>query len=267
MPARACRTSHRGRMLERELVPVGTMSAQIAALLGARVVSGEFRPGTALPVENDLCQLYGVSRTVIREAVKTLAAKRLVAVSPKVGTRVLPFADWNLLDRDVLAWRLSAQFDSKIVEDIYELRLCFEPRASYLAAREGTDDDLRAIERCFEDLRHSHGRDLALEAAVQADLAFHLAVIHASHNGLFVTVGGAIKPALRASSRLLQRHPLRPAEHLASHDVVRAAISAREPASAARAMERLLISARDRLLPLTERPMAGSGGRPATEGM
>ena len=66
---------------------------------------------------------------MIREAVKDLSAKRLIEVSPKVGTRVLPFADWNLLDRDVLAWRLNAQFDAKIVQDIFEMRLCFEPRA------------------------------------------------------------------------------------------------------------------------------------------
>jgi DNA-binding FadR family transcriptional regulator len=56
-------------------------------------------------------------------------------VTPKIGTRVLPFSDRNLLDRDVLAWRLNAQFDSKIVEDIFEMRICFEPRASFLAAR------------------------------------------------------------------------------------------------------------------------------------
>ena len=66
------------------------------------------------------------------EAIKHLAGKRLIDVQPKIGTRVLPFNDWNLLDREVLAWRLNAQFDSKIVEDIFEMRLCFEPRACYL---------------------------------------------------------------------------------------------------------------------------------------
>lgn len=237
-------------MLERELVPVGTMSVQIAKRLGTRIVSGEFRPGDLLPIENELCQIYGVSRTVIREAVKMLAAKRLVEVSPKIGTRVLAFEDWNLLDRDVLDWRLSAQFDQKIVEDIFEMRLCFEPRAAFLAARDGTDADRQTIENHYADLVLAYEQKLSIEAASQADLEFHLAVIHASHNGLFVTVGGALRSALRVSSQMLQRHAAPPSEDVAAHDAVRAAIIARRPPQAARAMERLLEAARDRVLPL-----------------
>jgi DNA-binding FadR family transcriptional regulator len=237
-------------MLERELVPIGTMSAQIAAHLGARIVSGEFRPGDTLPIESELCQRYGVSRTVIREAVKSLSAKRLIDITPKIGTRVLPFADWNLLDRDVLTWRLSAQFDAKIVEDIFEMRLCLEPRASFLAARDGTAEDLHAIEHHFAELTDAFERNFPIDATSQADLEFHLAVIRASHNGLFVTVGNALKSALRVSSQMLQRHATRPAEDLAAHDAVRSAIAARDSEEAARAMERLLLAARDRVLPL-----------------
>jgi GntR family galactonate operon transcriptional repressor len=237
-------------MFERELTPIGTMSAQIAALLGARIVGGEFRPGETLPVEAELCRAYGVSRTVVREAVKNLSAKRLVEVSPKVGTRVLPFAEWSLLDRDVLTWRLSAQFDAKIVADIFEMRLCLEPRASYLAARDGSAEDFAAVEHHYRELAQAFETNLAIEATAQAELAFHLAVIQASHNGLFVTVGSTLKSALRVSSQMLQRHAIRPAESLAAHDAVRAAILARDPERASRAMERLLRAARDRLLPL-----------------
>lgn len=237
-------------MFERELIPIGTMSAQIAALLGARIVGGEFRPGDTLPVEAELCRAYGVSRTVVREAVKNLSAKRLIEVSPKVGTRVLPFAEWSLLDRDVLTWRLSAQFDAKIVADIFEMRLCLEPRASHLAARDGTAEDFAAVEYHYRELAQAFESNLAIEATAQAELAFHLAVIQASHNGLFVTVGSTLKSALRVSSQMLQRHAIRPAESLAAHDAVRAAILARDPERASRAMERLLRAARDRLLPL-----------------
>ncbi len=240
-------------MLERELLPVGTLSAQVAKILGSRIVSGEFRPGDLLPVENDLCQLYGVSRTVVREAVRDLVAKRLLDVSPKVGTRVLPFADWNLLDRDVLTWRLSAQFDAKIIEDIFEMRLCFEPRASFLAARDGSAEDHAAIERRFERFAACAGGADTVEAASQADFEFHLAVIHASHNGLFVTVGAALRSALRVSSRMLQQHAAEPIEDLALHDGVRAAITARRPQAAARTMTALLEAARRRVLPFATR--------------
>ena len=243
-------------MLERVLLPVGTLSAQISKILGMRVVSGEFRPGDILPIESELCRLYGVSRTVVREAVKDLSAKRLVDVSPKVGTRVLPFAEWNLLDRDVLSWRLSAQFDAKIIEDIFEMRLCFEPRASFLAARDGTAEDHAAIENRFQRFAVYHGRRDTTEAASQADFEFHLAIIQASHNGLFVTVGAALRSALRVSSRLLQEQAAEPLEDLALHDKVRGAISARTPGDAARAMPMLLEATRDRV-----RPYAMTAGR------
>jgi len=195
-------------MLERELLAVGTMSAQVANHLGVRVVSGDFMPGSALPIESELCEYYGVSRTTIREAVKSLAAKRLVEVSPKVGTRVLPFSEWNLLDRDVLAWRLQAQFDAKIVEDIFEMRLCFEPRASFLAAREGTAEDHALIDHHFVDLASAHQQGLPLKTISESALEFHLAVINASHNGLFVTIGSAVKSALRVPDRANRDDPL-----------------------------------------------------------
>lgn len=237
-------------MLERELMPVGTMATQIARSLGARVVSGEFAPGDLLPIESELCQIYGVSRTTIREAVKSLAAKRLIEVSPKVGTRVLPFADWNLLDRDVLEWRLSAQFDAEIVNDIFEMRLCFEPRAAYRAARDGTGDDHRLITHHFDDLVAAYAED-APRLASEASLEFHLAVIHASHNGLFVTIGSAVKSALRVSSEMLQHHVADPETDVGFHEAVWRRIVGRKAQPAADAMEQLLVAARDRLIPFT----------------
>lgn len=238
-------------MLERELTAVGTMAAQIERSLGARIVSGEFRPGEPLPIESELCDIYGVSRTTVREAVKGLAAKRLVDVSPKVGTRVLPFAEWNLLDRDVLTWRLSAQFDRKIVEDIFEMRLCFEPRASFLAALDGTAEDHARVARHCADLEAACRDGSASRAVSEAALEFHMAVINASRNGLFVTMGAAIKSALRVSSDILHRQAARPSEDSALHGCICRAILRRDGPAAADAMERLLLVARARMLPLT----------------
>jgi DNA-binding FadR family transcriptional regulator len=237
-------------MFEREPV-VGTMSAQVARIIGTKIVGGEYKPGDTLPVEGDLCAQYGVSRTTVREAIKHLAGKRLIDVQPKVGTRVLPFGDWNLLDREVIAWRLNAQFDSKIVEDIFEMRLCFEPRASYLAARNGSADDHRLIEKRFEKLASivHDGNDFRL--AAQADLEFHMTIINLSQNGMFITIGSAIKAAMRVSSEMLQRHAAHPSQDLALYDAVRRHIVAREAEEAADAMYLLLKAALARVLPVT----------------
>jgi DNA-binding FadR family transcriptional regulator len=245
-------------MFEREPV-VGTMTAQVAKIVGMRIVSGEFAPGDVLPVESELCAAYGVSRTTIREAIKQLAGKRLIDVSPKIGTRVLPFSDWNLLDRDVLAWRLNAQFDSKIVEDIFEMRICFEPRASFLAARHGKEESFQIIERRYHELAATYGQSAQhggsdVRAAADANLEFHLAIITASQNGMFITIGNAIKAALRVSSEMMQRQAAKPSEDLELHDSVRRHIVAREADAAAAAMTRLLESSRDRILRYTIAP-------------
>lgn len=239
-------------MLERDLVIGGTMSARIERSLGMRIVAGEFPPGGSLPVEGELCEIYGVSRTVIREAVKALIAKRLVEVSPRVGTRVLPFHDWNLLDRDVLAWRLSAQSDGKILQDIFEMRLCFEPRAAFLAARDGLAEDHAVIRRHCGELAAAYAEKLPPRDCAEAALAFHLGVINASRNGLFITIGSAVKSALRLSFDHPRGEATDPAEDVALHESVAAAVFARAGLEAAAAMERLLLNWQRRYLPPAE---------------
>lgn len=234
-------------MFEREPL-VGTMSAQVARILGMRIVGGEYAPGEILPVEAELCTAFGVSRTTVREAVKQLGSKRLLETLPKIGTRVLPFADWSLLDRDVLGWRLLAQFDTKIVEDIFEMRLCFEPRASALVALQGEADDMSTIRRRLHELEDAlkPGGDVRL--AAQSDLDFHLSIINMSRNGMFITIGSAIKAALRVSAEMMHRHPERPERDLSLYNAVGAGILARDPGAASAAMERLLSASRNRLL-------------------
>jgi DNA-binding FadR family transcriptional regulator len=234
---------------------VSTMSAQVARIIGTRIVSGEFAPGDSLPIESELCQAYGVSRSTIREAVKNLAAKRLLEVGPKVGTRVLPFVNWNLLDPDVLSWRLNAQFDNRIVEDLYEMRQCFEPRACYLAARDGAKDDLELIHRCYADML-STLQTPALAASAETD--FHLAIIAATHNGLFVTIGGAVKTALRVSFALTQKSPGRPAMEMEPYEAVLGAILARRGEAASDAMRRLLELSRLRVLTALDKQPAAA---------
>lgn len=238
-------------MFEREPV-VGTMSVQVARILGMRIVGGEYRPGDLLPVEAELCAAIGVSRTTVREGVKMLASKRLIEISPKTGTRVLPFADWNLLDRDVLAWRMLAQFDTKIVQDIFEMRLCIEPRASALAAQHGSEEGHRAIERRYQEVRETLEQGGDLRLAAQADLEFHMTIINTSQNGMFITIGGAVKAALRVSSEMLHRVAEHPMRELSLYDDVRRAILARDIEAASLSMTALLQASRDRLLAMME---------------
>ena len=74
-------------------------------LLGNAIISGAYAVGASLPPEPLLCEQLGVSRTVVREAVKSLVAKGLLITGPKLGTRVLPEDQWNWFDPDVISWQ------------------------------------------------------------------------------------------------------------------------------------------------------------------
>ena len=75
--------------------------AAVVDQLAAMIIKGENAVGLQLPTEGELCASMGVSRTILREAVKTLCAKGMLVTGPRTGTRTQPPADWNLLDPDV----------------------------------------------------------------------------------------------------------------------------------------------------------------------
>ena len=97
--------------------------AVVVGELGLGIVAGTIPEGSILPGDNELSLRFGVSRTVLREAMKTLAAKRLIEPKAKVGTRVLGHASWNFFDPDVLTWRFEAGFDEVFVDHLAEMRM------------------------------------------------------------------------------------------------------------------------------------------------
>ncbi|MDX0777550.1 FCD domain-containing protein [Sinorhizobium medicae] len=161
--------------------------------LGQAVVGGEFSVGDTLPGDTDLAARFNVSRTVLREAMKTLAAKGLVVPRARIGTRVLPKAHWNLFDSDVLTWHFGAGVDEKFLRHVSEVRLALEPYAAALAARRASDADIARMMRlavAMGDARHSP------HTLAQADLEFHLRLLEASLNPFMRTVGSLIEAAL-----------------------------------------------------------------------
>ena len=121
--------------------------------LGEAIVAGRYLPGTAIPPEPTLCDTLGVSRTVIREAVKSLVAKGLLITGPKLGTRVLPSDGWNWFDPDVVAWQSKAGLTREFLRDVQDMRRIVEPAAVRLAAERATAQDVAAIEAAYVGMR------------------------------------------------------------------------------------------------------------------
>jgi len=221
-----------------------TLGSRITAEIGRSITSGSIAPGAALPTEEELCKSLNVSRTTLREAVKKLHGKGLVEVGPRHGTRVLPAERWNQLDADILAWRIEAGLDNELIDQLYQLRECFEPYACGLAAVHGDAEDRRRIREAFEAMCGEAAYEGAL---VDPDLDFHMAIIAATRNVFFHSVGAAIKASLRMAFVLGQERSRVPAAELALHGEVCHAILARNGAKAAEAMRTLLAASRTTL--------------------
>jgi DNA-binding FadR family transcriptional regulator len=228
-------------------VPVraaGKLCSAVTAGLGQRIVAGGFAPGEVLPTEVTLCQMFGVSRTTVREAVKRLHGKGLLAASPRNGTRVLPTLYWNQFDPEVLGWRVAAGIDAEVLDQLYEIRDCFEPRACHLAATNGVADSKARIRGWFDAIETARGDT---EQRIAADVEFHLAIFAATGNLFFVSLGAAIRLALHLSFGLSQRRAPFPQRELQLHADICTAIERGDGVAAERTM-RLLLDASRRTL-------------------
>jgi DNA-binding FadR family transcriptional regulator len=237
--------------------------------LGEAIVAGLYAPGAAVPPEPTLCEELGVSRTVVREAVKSLVAKGLVSTGPKVGTRVLPSDQWNWFDPDVVAWQGKAGLTREFLRDLQELRRIVEPAAVRLAAERATPADLAHIEAAYAGMKDAidNGGDY-----VRHDLAFHQGLIAACHNRMVVQMSKALGALLRTSFEISTTRPDGPASSLPLHRAVLDAVIKRNPDKAERAAQVLIDGARDdieevlssrRKLPSVVAPARRLAGRPA----
>jgi len=211
-------------------------------LLGEAIVSGHYLPGSSMPPETVLCIELGVSRTVVREAVKSLVAKGLVSTGPKVGTRVLPSDQWNWFDPHVVAWQSKLGLTREFLRDLQDLRRVVEPAAVRLAAERATPEDLAEVEAAYAGMKHAieFGGDY-----VTHDLLFHQGLLKACHNRMVAQMSKAIGALLRTSFEITTTKPNGPALSLPLHRAVLDAVIARAPEKAERAVLKLIDSARE----------------------
>lgn len=216
------------------------MHGRVVEWIGTRIVSGEFSDGSRLPNETELAARLQVSRGGVREAVKALAAKGLVEARPRLGTRVLPRADWNLMDREVIDWHGRVSH-LDFLEDLLELRLMVEPAAARLAADRASEAQLGELDDAYRGMaEYAPGLPEAEDEFVAADLAFHLTLLQASGNQLVEQLGRLLEAGLHHSLEATSHLPGGVAATLPLHRSVLTAVRRRRPESAARATKRLL---------------------------
>jgi DNA-binding FadR family transcriptional regulator len=202
------------------------LRAQLCDSLGRQIVSGSIKPESSLPHEDELKSSFGVSRTVIREAIRSLAAKGLVTSKPKLGTRVAPSEDWNFLDKDVLLWAMEGDSSGEFFRHLTDLRKSIEPLAAEKVAQSGSDEVLLNIENHFNTMEANVNH---MEAYVNADIDFHICILHGANNPLFSPITHVIRHALKHSLERTNRTAEENRRSIPIHRSITQAICSRHP--------------------------------------
>lgn len=232
---------------------------QVVQSLGARIVGGAIPEGSTLEVRA-LGEELDVSLTVMRESLKVLAGKGLVDARQKRGTFVRERGHWNLLDADVIRWRVEGGAGEELMRDLADVRSIIEPAAARRAALHRTDADLEALEAALGSM----GRAQADSAdAGEADAAFHRALLAATGNEMLARMDLLLEPGLRERDRLVHSHASAD-DPVPSHRAVLDAVRDGDPVRAELAMLDLLAKAVEDLDQLTRRsatPRPSAGNR------
>ncbi|WP_421696271.1 FadR/GntR family transcriptional regulator [Aestuariivirga sp.] len=215
-------------MTERKNRP--SLFSYVLDLLGRDIVQGKFlATGGSLPREQDLCDYLGASRTVVREVTRVLAEKGMLRATPKIGIRVTPETEWNVMDIDVLKWIWQYGRRENFVRDFLEFRLIFEPMASFQAAVRATQAQRQEILDLYGKLLRSNetllaGGDHAY--SISCDIAFHSAIYKASGNRMLSYLGSMISEMMARQVRETTSAPGQFGLGLPLHEKVAQAIAA-----------------------------------------
>jgi len=220
--------------------------ARLVEALGAAIARGSLEPGEVLDTAAVAAE-HGVSRTVVREAFRTLETLGLIAARQRVGTVVQPLASWRLLDPRVIAWRESGADALAQLRELTRLREAVEPAAAELAAEHATPEQLAAILDAVERMRAAAAAD-DVAAFAAADAELHALIVTASASAVLVQLLGTLGAALR--SRYAHDLPVFGAEgerSLEQHARLAAALAARDGAAAAAVTREIVRETGERL--------------------
>lgn len=215
--------------------------AEVARTIAIGIIKGHYAEGAKLPGEPELLVLFGVSRPVLRESVKTLVAKGLLSTKARVGTVVRERAMWNMFDPDVMAWHLDAGIDKRFLRDLADIRLAVEPRAAALAAERRSEADLAQMQAAIRQMHLAVKGEGA--GFADADLRLHLLIAKASGNQFMRSIGAVIEAALRASFVLSE--PVDDRDYqitVAAHERIVECIADRDSEAASAAMTNVIFN-------------------------
>ena len=203
------------------------LHVQLLEHLGLAIITGELASGFVVRID-ELESKYGVSRSVVREAVRVLASMGMVASRKRVGIKVLPAEEWNLYDPQVIRWRLASADRIPQLRSLTELRTAIEPEAARLAAVRATPSGAGELMGLAGKL-WAAGKAGDMESFLRLDVKFHRLILSSSGNEMFGKLHTLVDAVLagRTQYGLMPQHPHE--EALQTHMDVASAIQRRDP--------------------------------------
>jgi DNA-binding FadR family transcriptional regulator len=221
------------------------LQQKLAQSIGKQILTGVYAPGAILPNEADWCKIYGASRT----------AKGLLKSRTKIGSRVEPRENWNILDRDVLGWHIAAMDPQEFFASVQQVRKILEPEIASLAAVNRSPAQLRTITEAFEDMAAAKtARD-----SVEPDVRFHLSLLAAANNALLSPFGIMIERTLSSMFELTSTKTSVTDIFVSRHEAILKAV-AKGNANAARRATQVLLSDTDKTIATFLKPIKSKSG-------
>lgn len=217
------------------------LHSRVLSELGPAIASGAYPPGTILRIDG-LEARYGVSRTVVREAVRVLEAMHLVETRRRVGITVRPTEEWNVFDPAVIRWRLAGADRSRQLRSLTMLRTAVEPVAAGLAAAAASPAQCRELTMLAAEMAAA-ARAADLDAYLVHDIAFHRVVLEGSGNEMFARLGDVVAEVLTGRT---EHHVMFTAPDPAAvtlHVRVAEAVRAKDAATAESLMREICVGA------------------------
>jgi len=212
-----------------------SLVGEVADELLDRIIAGEFPPGATVPGELELSAKHEVSRMTVREAMKTLEAQRILSVERGRGTFVNPLNRWASLEA-VLRAASEGKNEADASVQLIELRRMLETGACELAAGRIGDADIQALYGCVAAMRAANQAN-DLPAFVEADLAFHDLILHASENVFVAVLFEPLHRVLAKRRAETSAVPEIQVHAIAHHQNIAEALESRDPSRSRQAMD------------------------------
>ena len=214
-----------------EILPVRStrIYEEIVRQIKALITEGKLRSGDQLPPERELAIEFKVSRTSVREALRTLESIGLIQIRPGGGTFVRDVSVESLIE----PLALSILNQREAFSELFEARRLFEPPIAALASRRATSDEIHEMERILEE----QAKEVAAgRTGIAQDAAFHAAIASSTHNRAILRIVNALMDLLAQSREETLQTPGRPERSHQDHRRVLHAIKARNDRMSYRAM-------------------------------